>query len=391
MLQLNPVIVGKSQRQAGQTVPSDVAELVVRAREFAAKLQAARQRIAPREFDWYPYDSLTNLTTLERLLSGENRDLLQLAAGDTILDVGCADGDLGFFFESLGCRVQAIDNPITNFNAMRAVRALKAELGSNLEIHEADLDAQFELPRAQYGLIFFLGTLYHLKNPYYALEKLSRHARCCVVSTNITQYVTGLYETVTATSIAYLADVYELNRDSTNYWVFSDAGFRRLLKRTNWDICDYLLTGERAAAGDIAGQRAFCLARSRFRDQVNVLLGRGWHDAEEGGWRWTQRRFAVRLESSTWTAANQIVLEIYIPEALIARTRSLTLAANMNGRDLEPETYTEAGLHQFRRSLAPLSTAQTDIRIDFALSDALPPDAADDRERGIIVSAITAG
>jgi hypothetical protein len=270
---------------------------------------------------------------------------------------------------------------------MRGVKALKSELRSSVEIHEMDLDAQFRLPQPQYGLVFFLGTLYHLKNPFYALEMLSRHARYSVVSTSITQYVPGVYDTVTATAVAYLADVYELNRDSTNYWVLSDAGFRRLLKRTNWEVCDSLLTGERNAVGNIAGQRAFCLARSRFTDgQVTVLLGRGWHETEEGGWRWTERRLAVRLEPS----ANEIVLQLYVPEGLIARAGSVTLAANKNGRDLKPETYTEAGTYEFRRNLTPSAAGETDVRVDFALNDALPPDASDDRERGIIVSGVTA-
>jgi SAM-dependent methyltransferase len=366
----------------------DIAELCRIAGDFSATLQAAKQRIAPTDFDWYPYDSLSNLTTLDRLLGADNRRLLDLAAGKTILDIGCADGDLAFFLESLGCNAHVIDNPIANFNAMRAVRALKTELHSKIQIHEMDLDAQFRLPAETYGLAIFLGTLYHLKNPFHALETISRQARYCLLSTVVTEYIPGIYDTVTASSVAYLADVYELNRDSTNYWVYSDAGLRRQLKRANWEICDYLLTGDRPV-GDIAGRRAFCLLRSRFADdKVNVLLGKGWHDLEEGGWRWTARRFALRLESNRQASTNEIVMNLYIPEVLINAHGPVTLFANANGRDLTPQKFTAAGQFEYRQSLSPLSTGDTDVRIDFALDKALAPEPSDDRERGVIVSRI---
>jgi len=356
--------------------------------DFAERLQSAKSNIAPRDFDWYPYDSLSNLTTLARLLSPDNADLLALAAGKPILDIGCADGDLAFYLESRGATVHVIDNPIANFNAMRGVRALKTELKSSVQIHEMDLDSQFRLPDENYGLAIFLGTLYHLKNPFYALETISRQARYCLLSTVVTEYVPGIYDTVTATSVAYLADVYELNRDSTNYWVFSDTGLRRQLKRANWEICDYLLTGDRPV-GDIAGRRAFCLLRSRFADdKVNVLLGKGWHDLEEGGWRWTARRFALRLESNRMASTDEIVMNIYVPEALISKCGTVTLHANANGIDLPSHPLEKPGQYEYRQSLGKLCTGDTDVRIDFALDKALEGEPSDDRERGIIVSRI---
>jgi tRNA (mo5U34)-methyltransferase len=68
---------------------------------------------------------------------------------------------------------------------MAGIRALKEALGSFVEIHAVDLDSQFELPEQQYGLVFFLGLLYHLKNPFYVLESLSKAARYCLLSTRV--------------------------------------------------------------------------------------------------------------------------------------------------------------------------------------------------------------
>jgi 2-polyprenyl-3-methyl-5-hydroxy-6-metoxy-1,4-benzoquinol methylase len=375
---------------AGQR--GDIAELVDRAVGFARTLQAAKDRVSPRDFEWYPYDSLSNLRTMERLLGGGRRFLLDLAGDLPVLDLGCVDGDLAFFFESLGCRVQAVDHPVSNFNAMRGVRALRAALGSAVEIHSLNMDARFHLPEKWYGLVLCLGVLYHLKNPFYLLETLSRHARYCLLSTTITEYVPGLYESIAGAAAAYLADVYEINHDSTNYWVFSDAALRRLLKRANWEISDYLLTSDSLSPSPgIAGQRAFCLARSIFLDGgSNILYGKGWHPLETGGWRWTEREFAIRVESSYASPARALRMTVFLPEPLMARFPAITLRAVANGIELARECFREPGRHEYSRTLPPDAAAEADVRVDFSLDHALPPDESDHRERGLVVESLEA-
>lgn len=369
----------------------DIGDLIQPAKDFRVRLEEAKHRIGHKDFECYPYDTLSNLWTFEKLLTGEKRLLSKLIGGEPLLDIGCADGDLAFFFESLGVRTQAIDNPVTNFNAMQGVRALKADLDSQVDIFAIDLDKQFHLPAKRYGLVLLLGVLYHLKNPFYLLETLSKQARYCLISTTITESVPGLYETVTGTPVAYLADIYEINYDSTNYWVFSDTGFRRLLKRSNWEICDYLLSSDTMQSRNrIAAARAFCMVRSKFSDPaVNILYGKGWHAIEKDGWRWTERKFSVRLESSRHVEANQVQMKLFVPDSVLAEFGCVTLHAIANGIDLPPESYDEPGEYQYVRPL-PISTGEGDVRIDFRLDQALPPDAADGRERGIIVSSLEA-
>lgn len=146
--------------------PREIAQIAAFGEVFRKALDDAKARVSSRDFEWYPYDSLSNLQNLERLLTGQGRFLLELAGDAPLLDIGCADGDLSFLFEALGCVVEAIDNPVTNFNSMRGLRALRDVLSSNVIIHSMDIDDQFCLKGDRYGLVLLLGILYHLKNPY---------------------------------------------------------------------------------------------------------------------------------------------------------------------------------------------------------------------------------
>src|SRR4051812_8380461 len=99
-----------------ETMTTDIGDLVSRGEEFAKVLEAAKERIQPRRWEWYRYDSLANLSHLDQLLTGANRDLVQLSSGGPVLDFGCADGDLAFFLESLGMKVLSFDHVRTNHN-----------------------------------------------------------------------------------------------------------------------------------------------------------------------------------------------------------------------------------------------------------------------------------
>lgn len=243
----------------------DIAALIPRMMETATLLEAAKGKAAPASF-WYPYHSISNLGHLDRLLTGRNRDLLQLIGGEPVADIGAADGDLAFALEALGCDVDVIDYGPTNFNGLKGVRLLKDALQSRIGIHEVDLDSQFSLPRPRYGLAVFLGILYHLQNPFYALKTLARHSRHALISTRIARGTTDHKVDFDAVPVAYLVHPTECNNDATNYWIFSDAGLKRVLERTGWEILDYARLGNTRSSDPATpegDERAFLLARSR--------------------------------------------------------------------------------------------------------------------------------
>lgn len=209
--------------------------LVRKGLAFRKEFESARRAVEPVAFDWYRYDSLPNLFYVQHLLKSSGRSLEELAGQAPVLDVGAADGALSFFLERLGHRVHAVDYAGCNMNRMQGIRTLARHLGSHIEIHNLDLDARFELP-AQYGLAFFLGTLYHLKNPFYALEKTAAHARFCFLSTRVARLSPDRKTGIGRLPVAYLVDPAECNGDSTNYFIFSPPGLFRLAERAGWSV-----------------------------------------------------------------------------------------------------------------------------------------------------------
>ena len=363
----------------------DIKTVAERARTFRQTLRAARQRIGNAGFDWYPYDTLATLDHVDKLLIGPDRFLLSPGNG-RVLDLGCGDGDLAFFLESLGWQVVAVDHPLYNHSGMRGVRALKAALGSAIELHEIDVDRPFTLPHDSYDLVLFLGILYHLRNPFYVLEELARRADQCLLSTRVARRFPNGAAMPEGVAMAYLVGEDELNEDNSNYFIFSEAGLRVMLQRAHWEVRQYISLGDTVHSDPVRpdrDERAFCLLRSRYNRLANLELLEGWHESEETGWRWTRREFAVRIRGS----GSALTMKIFVPGESLERLGPLTLSATAAGRELEPAVYETPGLHTLVRHLDASSGAELLLR--FRLSGALPPDQDDDRERGIIVGSIS--
>ncbi len=237
--------------------------LVRQGLRFRKKFEVTKKHAAPDAFPWYRYDSFTNLFPMERLRRESGLALAEMAGNRPLLDLGTADGGLAFFFESLGYAVHACDHAATNINRMDGVRRLAAALNSRVEIADVDLDGGWTSPE-NYGLALFLGTLYHLKNPFAVLERLSKHARYCFLSTRVASWNPDRTVELGRVPAAYLLAPDECNGDATNYWVFSPPGLLRLTERCGWRVRASIRTGAResdpaTAEGD---ERQFVLLES---------------------------------------------------------------------------------------------------------------------------------
>jgi tRNA (mo5U34)-methyltransferase len=360
----------------------DVKEVARQAILFEKHLNQIKESLAPREILWYPYRTLTIFPILDKVLTGPRRNLLDLAAGDPILDLGCGDGAVSFFLESLGCDVRAIDGFHTNHNSMRGFTELRAALQSSVPVEVMDLDSQFRLTEEIYGLALFFGVLYHLKNPYYVLETLAARARYCLLSTRIAQQTPGGIS-MKNEPLAYLLDPAESNDDATNYWVFSEVALRRLLDRSGWDVLDFHVMGVDQGSEPARldrDQRAFCLLKSRICPHYWVKLLEGWHPLEQTSFRWTERRFSVELKRPPLVNLSTFRFDFRL---MIAGP--VTLNVKVNGIDLPPATYTAEGEHSYSAKLPRQALKHTSIRIEFEVDKCFPSETLDERELALLV------
>lgn len=247
-----------------------IQEMQQRARAFRSRIESIKKDAS--DVDWFFGDIIGNVDAIGGLLTGENRRVFDRFSGGRVADIGAADGDLAFFLESLGYRAEIIDYPDYNFNRLKAAYRLKQALDSDVPIHEVDLDSRFELP-ARYDAVIFLGILYHLRNPFFALETLAQNSRYCILSTRVARWVqSGRWPWqrrgyIRRDPVAYLLGPDECNNDATNYWIFSEAGLRRIVDRAGWDVLDYRSYGKRLTSNPRDAnrdERAFMLLKSRF-------------------------------------------------------------------------------------------------------------------------------
>jgi tRNA (mo5U34)-methyltransferase len=360
----------------------DIREIGRQAILFEKRLNEIKESLAPLGIAWYPYRTLTIFPIFDKVLTGPRRHLLDLAAGDPILDLGCGDGALSFFLESLGYDVRAIDSFHTNHNSMRGFIELRTALKSLVPVEALDLDSQFRLSEEIYGLAMFFGVLYHLKNPYYVLEALAARARYCLLSTRIAQQTPG-GTSMRKEPLAYLLDPSESNNDATNYWIFSEPALRRLLDRAGWDVLDFHVMGVDRGSEPARldrDQRAFCLLKSRISPHYGVRLLEGWHPLEQNSFRWTERRFSVELKRSPLVNASTFRFDFRI-----AFPGPVILNVKVNGFALPPATYIAEGEHSYVAKLPRQALKDTSIRIDFEVDKCVPGGTLDERELALLV------
>lgn len=361
-------------------------------REQAKKFQehlAAVKSYTPLDprVTWYPWQTLGQIEVLDKFLQGDTAALLHMIGRDPALDVGCGDGDIAFFLESLGARIDAIDQAPTNYNALLGVHALKQALGSAIRIHAVDLDTRPQLPSFTYGFTVMLGVLYHLKNPFLVLEALARASRYIFLSTRIASVSPDGKTSFGALPLAYLVDERELNNDESNFWIFSEKALERVLRRSGWDVMHYSAVGPVATADPVTPEgdaRAFLLAKSRLAaPPCDFRLLQGWHRMELDSWRWTERRFVLEVDSPAALAPATLEFTFQLPPVLFATHPHFTLFARVNGTALPPQTYAAPGQHKYSGSVASLPAGP--ITVEFELDHAVGPTEADRRELGLIV------
>lgn len=203
---------------------------------FTKKLDSAKKE--PVDFSFYPYSSLSNVFHLNKLLSGHLDRFEELFVGKTLLDIGTADGDMALYANEIGAKhITVIEHSPTNFNNLKGLYFLKEYFKSNMDIIECDIDSQQWPDIEPVDFAFFLGILYHLKNPIHCLESLARVTKSAVFSSRVFDKMPNVRGfTFSEDQLAYLWRPAEVNNDDTNWWCFTENGMKLALERSGWKI-----------------------------------------------------------------------------------------------------------------------------------------------------------
>ena len=361
--------------------------MLARGLRLEEDLRAFKSQNPVPDYGWYPYQSLASLPVVSRLLGHVPEEALC----GPIADLGCGDGEWSVLLAQTGAEVDAIDHRESNFNQMRGADLLRRALAPAVALHDLDLDRYFSLPRRDYGLILFLGTLYHLKNPYHVLETLASAGDWCVLSTRIARLAPHTGARIEDEPMAYLLDRREANNDPTNFWIFTAAGLRRLAERTGWMVIASEHLGCTTDSDPVRAdrdERIFMLLRSRTRHpELWVRPLGGWHEIENG-WRWTARVFAIEVVLPPAPTA-EFALRFTIPEVVIAAGAPVVMTCRCEGALAGSISCDQAETIEFRGRFPENTPPGSVLRLEFEVESAFAP-AGDERELGVIVPVIEA-
>jgi hypothetical protein len=124
--------------------------------------------------------------------------------------------------------------------------------------------------------------------------------------------------------------------------------------------------------------------------RVATQLISGFYPIEDRAWRWTSGKFSVLLRPPRASAEKGAVLQLKfaVPDPIIARLKTVAISATLNGTNLPAETYTQAGEFTYTRDVPPKVMSGEAVKVEFALDKSLPPSPQDQRELGVVVSAV---
>jgi len=170
-------------------------------------------------------------------------------SGKRILDLGTRDGFFSFQCEALGASVLATDyvpKEATGFGVASEIR------GSSVEFLHQNL---YELRASDIGTfdyVLMLGLIYHLPDPYLALEIARSLVKpggvVFVESTCIDQVAVLSDTTVDTSSIRDLPIMMFVARNKTSFWDLNSKCLTQLLEHTGFIVRDMQRWGKRMLA-----------------------------------------------------------------------------------------------------------------------------------------------
>jgi len=113
----------------------------------------------------------------------------------------------------------------------------------------------------------------------------------------------------------------------------------------------------------------------------------GWHEIEDGSWRWMSREAEAMLGVPSG-AAPAFELHLFFPPDHMRKAGGpVVVTVLLNGAPLAEETYTDPGGYTQSKAV-PVGLLAPPVKVTVRLSRAAPPTATDQRELGAVVSGL---
>jgi hypothetical protein len=112
----------------------------------------------------------------------------------------------------------------------------------------------------------------------------------------------------------------------------------------------------------------------------------GFHAVENGAWRWTMRKFSVVLKTPQGAETNGAMLRFksFISDDQINRLGPITLTADVDGHQLEPQTFSKPGEYVYSRLVPAEALKAPSVKASFTLDKSREPDSVDGRQLGVV-------
>jgi hypothetical protein len=124
--------------------------------------------------------------------------------------------------------------------------------------------------------------------------------------------------------------------------------------------------------------------------RADAQLPRGFYPPEGGSWRWTAGKFSVILQPPPGAEqyGARLELKLNLPDAVLKQAGALTLAAEIAGTQLAPETFAKAGNYIYARDVPGSLLGGDRVEIDFSTDKPILAGKLEKRELGLIVTSV---
>jgi hypothetical protein len=122
-----------------------------------------------------------------------------------------------------------------------------------------------------------------------------------------------------------------------------------------------------------------------------VQLVKGVYGVEGGSWRWTSGHFSILLRSPLAAAQHggTLTFSFTIPDVVNQKLGKLAMTVSSGGKKLNSDSFATTGAHTLTADVPADLLMKDTITFDFDLDKSIPASASDNRELGVIATAIS--